>query len=373
MPGMSRKAAPAYAVAALSVELTAGATDNGAPPKAFRLLPYGRFKAADGSGRPAGIPEGWLLDRDSAVAIAAAFNGRSDARVIDYEHQTLNAEKNGKPAPAAGWIGALEARDDGLYAVDVEWTAAAAEMIAAKEYRFISPVFPYDRKTGQVLAVAHAALTNFAGIDGLTDLAALAAKFSEVQPQETSMNEELLEQLRWLLNMPVGTQAEEIVAQLQKLIDQLKAGPVQAAASFDLAAYLSSQGAELAALKAETGKAPDPARFVPMAQHAEVQNTLAALTAKVETAERDGLMTAALGDGRILPAQEAYWRAQPIVALKSWLDVAQPVAALAGMQNGGHAPAAGNGTQLTDAQLAVCRQMGVTPEDYAKTLAAEAV
>jgi phage I-like protein len=333
-------------IAALSVDLAV----TGAAPTEFRLLPYGRFQANDGSGRPADVPGGcWLLDRAGAEAIAATFGTRADAMVIDYEHQTLNAPVNGKPAPAAGWIGGLEARDDGLYAVDVEWTAAAAEMVGARQYRYVSPVFLYSKATGQVLGVVHAALVNYAGLDGLTDLAALAAlaaQFSAVQPeQENSMNE-LLKKLLAALGLQESATEEAALSAMAALKAQSsRVGPLDA---------------ELAALR---GAAPDPAKYVPMTQHAQVQNELAALTAKVEAAERDGLMNGALGDGRILPAQEAYWRAQPVAALKAYLEVAQPIGALKGLQTGGQG---GAGTsQPAGADLAVMKAMGLTPEQFA--------
>lgn len=343
---MSHRTHSSAAVAALTVELTT----EGAAPAEFRLLPYGRFRAADGSGRPVEVPDGWLLDQETAIAVASAFNERRDARVIDYEHQTLNAAQNGRPAPAAGWIGSLEARDDGLYAVGVSWTAAAAEMIGRREYRYISPVFPYDRATGRVLAVVHAALTNYAGLDGLTDLAALAAlaaQFSAVQPhQENSMNE-LLKKLLAALGLQESASEEAALSALAAL----KAQSVRA----------GTLDAELAVLR---GATPDPAKFVPMAQHAQVQNELAALTAKVDATERDGLMTGALGDGRILPAQEAYWRAQPLAALRAYLDVAQPIAALSGMQSGGKG-GDGKSQHTTDADLAVMKAMGLTADQFA--------
>ena len=158
------------AVAALAVSLP-----DGAALRTFRLLPAGRFHAADGSGRPAEVADGWRLDAADAAHLVAQSAGLASKRVIDYEHQTLLSADNGKPAPAAGFFQKLEARGDGLYAVDVEWTAQAAAMIQAGEYRYISPVFAYDKRTGQVLAIAHAALTNNPGLDGLTDLARLSA------------------------------------------------------------------------------------------------------------------------------------------------------------------------------------------------------
>ena len=46
----------------------------------------------------------------------------------------------------AGWT----ALPVGLWLTGVEWTAAAAQAIVDKEYRFASPVFSYDFQTGRV-------------------------------------------------------------------------------------------------------------------------------------------------------------------------------------------------------------------------------
>lgn len=341
-----------FAIAALSVDLTAGGVT---PPKAFRLLPYGRFKAADGSGRPVGVPDGWLLEREGAAAVAAAFNARGDARVIDYEHQTLHAEVNGRPAPAAGWIGKLEARDDGLYAVDVEWTAEAAAMIAAKQYRYISPVFNYDKRTGRVLAVAHAALTNFAGIDGLTDLAALAAKLFPDQPTQEETMKELLKALGLA---ETATEAEALAA---------------------LNAVKSAHQGEVAALK---GAAPDPAKYVEVGVLTGVRNELAtattelaALKAEKAQAEVDKVIADGLAAGKLTPATEPHARklAGDLAALKGFID-AQPVVVAPGGQTGGRPPAGGGGGdgKLNDTELAVCRQLGITAEEFLKSKAGEA-
>lgn len=352
--GMPKPAAT-FAIAALSVDLTAG---GDVAPKAFRLLPYGRFKAADGSGRPDGIPEGWLLDREAAVVIAAAFNGRSDARVIDYEHQTLHAETNGKPAPAAGWIGRLEARDDGLYAVDVEWTAAAAEMITAKppQYRYISPVFPYDKRTGRVLAIAHAALTNFAGLDGLTDLAAmsaLAAKFSHhvVQPEEEMPMKALLA----ALGLPeAATEAEALAA---------------------LNALKTAHTGDLAALRAKSTEAPDPAKFVEVAtltavrgELAAANTALAALKAEKHEAEVGKVVTAALAAGKLTPAMEGWAKSlgkADLAALNAFVEKAPVVVTPGETQTGGKGGGEGKSHQLSDVDTAVMKAMGLTAEQFA--------
>lgn len=121
---------------------------------------------ADGSGR-ATLPDGtigdFLMDAKAARAVIDDFEALGDERdvVIDYEHQTLGGEyaaPNGK-APAAGWITDWKyVPGKGLYAV-VEWTESAKVAMAAREYRYHSPVFSVD-SDGRVAWVHSVALTN---------------------------------------------------------------------------------------------------------------------------------------------------------------------------------------------------------------------
>ena len=57
----------------------------------------------------------------------------------------VHEEAEGEVVPAAGWITAMEMRDGVIWA-KVDWTGRAAVMIAAREYRFISPEFLVDKQ-----------------------------------------------------------------------------------------------------------------------------------------------------------------------------------------------------------------------------------
>lgn len=142
----------------------------------IRILPSGVFRSNDG--RPAGLP-GWKIDAALAAQIIAETASRDDL-VIDFEHQTQLARQNGQPAPAAGWFKRLVWREGkGLFAVDVKWTDKAKAMLAAGEYRYISPVFSFSAVTGQVERLFGAGLTNNPGLTGLTDLAQVAINSSQ--------------------------------------------------------------------------------------------------------------------------------------------------------------------------------------------------
>jgi len=329
---MSGKSKVQYAVAACSIELQADGN-------VIQLLPSSEhFTSIDG--RPTECAA-WFCDAAVGARLAAAAAARSNDFVIDYDHQTLRAEHNGQPAPAAGWFHALEYRaGNGMVSTDVRWTDRAAQMIASKEYRYISPVFAYDKKTGEVLAILHAGLTNNPGLDGMAEIAALAAT---IIPNDGEYDmDELLERLRWFFNLPITATADDIKAQLDKLREILKpAQTAEAANGVDLIAFVSDSTTRIAALTADLG---DVSKYVPVAQVAALQSELATLKAAGASAELDRVVTEALNAGKLLPALEPWARElgkKDLAALKQYVDAAVPIAALGGSQTGGREPGAG--------------------------------
>jgi phage I-like protein len=118
----------------------------------------------------------------------------------------------------------------------------------------------------------------------------------------------------------------------------------------------------------------DPSQHIPLVEHKKVADQLAALSAQAEASQHATLMTAALADARILPANADYWKAQPLAALQAFLKDAKPLsAALGAMQTGGQPPAGGANTAVLSAEdKAVCEQLGIKPEDYLKQKAVAA-
>ena len=188
-------------IAVCSVEL------NPAHPSRVQLLPHGKFRGTDG--QPAHADH-FYLDTAVASRLIDTVRQRKNKMVIDYEHQTLKTADNGHPAPAAGWFKDLEyVEGEGLFATDVEWTAAASTMIANREYKYISLVFPYDRN-GVPTNVYNAGLTNFPAIDGMQELQVMAARFySHASTQELAvMNSKLGDLLKRLRDEKGVTNAQ---------------------------------------------------------------------------------------------------------------------------------------------------------------------
>lgn len=312
----------------------------------IQILPAGAFRALDG--RPTEV-DAWLLDAAGAATLIAAAAARSTPYVLDYEHQSLAAAQGGIKAPAAAWFKTLEwVEGDGLYATDVQWTDAARALIEADEYRYLSPVFAWDRATGRVTALLNAALTNVPGLDGLSGVAELIAARLAIDPGAAPLiltgapMDELLDRIRYFLNLPITATAAEVTAVLVKLIDQL-AGDGMANAA-EVAARIAAGASETAALRSELASAraaADPAQFVPFAVHAALTRQVAELQAEIEQRDRADLIEVALSDGRILPATQAFWQTRPLAALTAYLEHAQPIAALNGQQSA-HSRPAGN-------------------------------
>jgi len=141
--------------------------EDGVAPEWIELLPLGTFMAVDGRGP-------FRADGEEIIA-ATSENGLDRGLPIDYDHATYLRDDS----RAAGWIHALKIAGGKLLA-RVEWTQKGAAAIAAKEYRFVSPVFeidpddpqaPREKQAGRILYVRGAGLVN----DPALNMPALAA------------------------------------------------------------------------------------------------------------------------------------------------------------------------------------------------------
>ena len=289
----------------VALDITAGAV-----PDWIELLPPGPIiKGRDG--------RRWLLPDPQPVIDAFAQLGRP--LVVDWEHATETRAPQGLDAPASGWIDQIEIRSGGPIWGRVAWTPRAIDQIAAKEYRYISPVIQYQRDTLEIVAITSAALTNTPNLT-----------LTALNQQGTPMNDDLLERLRYLLNLPTLATVEEILAEMDKLRDQVAAAPT------DTAGNRPSLSALLATALNRTEVQPLE-KFVPRADY---DATLIRATnaeqklAAIETAQRDaeiaGLVESALQAGKITPATKDYYLAMcrstgGVEAFKAFVEKATPV------------------------------------------------
>ena len=123
---------------------------DGQAPDWIELLPAGpEILGADG--------RAWTLPDPAAVV--AAFAPRHAALVVDWEHASEHRAPHGLDAPAAGWIDELQVRAGAVWG-RVTWTEKAAAQIAAREYRYLSPVFSYQKADQRIVQLLSVGLTN---------------------------------------------------------------------------------------------------------------------------------------------------------------------------------------------------------------------
>lgn len=297
-----------------------------------QLLPAGDFSARDG--RPFDVPGGkWKMNGQIAAALIAKAKGLGQDTLIDYDHQTLNAAKTGKPAPAAGWFNGdeIEWREgEGLF-VKPRWTTPAAALVANHEYRFMSAVFPYD-ENGIPLELRMAAITNDPGVVGMQALAALSAELSNNpnSNQENKPMNELLAKLLAKLGITVSGDGQVSADQAKQAMDALD--ELQSKCQ-----KMPEMEQSVASLTAQLGeKQIDLAMYVPVETYNAMVTQVAALSAQVEVTDAATLLKEAKDQGKVLAAEETYLtqfaKQKGVAALKSLLDSRAPIAALTARQ-----------------------------------------
>jgi phage I-like protein len=155
--------------------------DGQAAPDEFRVFPKGTFEA-DGAT--------YVFDDRAARDVLAEFKKHGTEKFIDYRHQSLDPYAPPEGGKAAAWF-SLEVRDGELWATKVRWVKPALAALEAKEWRYISPAFRFDPKTGRVLKLVNVGLTNLPAIGNQTPLVAAQA---QLQREVTKMTVERLAQ-----------------------------------------------------------------------------------------------------------------------------------------------------------------------------------
>ncbi|WP_336296803.1 phage protease [Aeromonas hydrophila] len=355
----------------------------------YQLLPVGPFKARDG--RPFDVASGhWQLDGQIAAALIARAKALGQDILIDYDHQTLKTDQNGQPAPAAGWYNSDEIawrEGQGLF-IKPRWTERAAALVAAKEYRFLSAVFPYDAQ-GRPLELRMTAITNDPGVVGMQALAALSAlpasslmstqpgqlaAPSHVAQQEKSMNEHLIALLGKLGIQP-GADGQFTAEQGTAALAALDTLQASAASAPELEAALTAERTSLAALKATVatgqGGQIDLAKYVPVETYNALVTEVATLSAKVETTDAATLLKEARTQGKVVAAEEEYLTAyaaqKGVAALKALLEPRPAIAALAASQTTQVTVPEKKGEAVLSADdKYAADQLGISYEEFAK-------
>ena len=174
-------------------------------PGRILVIPWGEVESKAGN---------FVVDAEACKAIVDVFTAHGVDLPIDFEHATLGgdyATPDGT-APAMGWIKSLAIEANvGVFA-NVEWTERGAAFVAAKEYRYLSPVTIVRKSDKRVVALHSVALTNTPAIVGMVPIV----------NKDLHMDADRILEWRYRLNLPETATPEEIVMELQKLVDQFR-------------------------------------------------------------------------------------------------------------------------------------------------------
>lgn len=250
-------------------------------PGWVELIPAGRVQGRDG--------RGWE-NSDPAAIIARFLNSGVDLPV-DLEHATERKAPKGEPAPAVGWIKALEDRGGSVWG-RVEWNSIGQDLVGTKQYRYLSPVILYSKERGEIVGLTSVGLVNRPNLN----LQALNQEQGESSPMTGPDPKEIQMDIKKIL-AAMGLAENATEAEALNTIQKLKA---------DLASAANSMAA-----------ASDLAKFVPRGDYDAALVRATNAEGVLETQKKTALETAinseidlALKAGKIIPATVDYHKAQ---------------------------------------------------------------
>lgn len=353
---------------AVNVELAGGKV-----PEWVELIPAGpRVQGRDG--------RAWLFDQEGMASVLSSFQSAAIPKPIDWEHATEVRAAKGEDAPAAGWISKLEDRGGALVGF-VEWTPKAKEQLGNREYRFLSPVFHYEKESRRIREFVSAGLTNTPNLHltalnrqvpnledyqmdpkalckllGLQETATeqeITGAVTRLQSDlTTAKNRQLPDELLTLLNLPQSTLAASVVSKVEEQLTLAKAA--NKVNGLDQSQLAPKADLELAMNRATAA-----------------EKKLAEIETKTRETEIETAVNKAMADGKIAPASKDFYLAScrkegGLDDFSKFIETApqlikNPVLPASPDKTG----TAGN---LDDSQLAICKNLGLDPAEFAKSL-----
>jgi phage I-like protein len=223
------KALNSAAMALTAVGVNSQALDvSGQAPEWIPLVPAGQVVGRDG--------REWVNDNPQLVLDAVAAGAA--ALPLDLEHATEKKAPQGDRAGRRLDQGA--AGPDGQVWGRVEWTETGRNAVESRSYRYVSPVFIYERASKRVVALTSAALTNRPNLF-----------LQALNGQEERMT---LEELLAALGLPKGATFEAGLAHIGKLKGDLVTAP-NAAASPSLDKFVPRADFDAALARATNAEA----------------------------------------------------------------------------------------------------------------------
>ena len=350
--------------------------DGDVPPSEFRIFRAGLNENANGA--PI------LFDETAAASVLAHQTKRGLESMIDLEHLSLDDTAPNYTPDARGWC-RFEVRRDGaggpeLWAVDVKWTPDGARRLAERTQRYISPVFFYD-SDNRPTRLLNVALCAMPALDNLEPL--VAAKENIMAEGSDKMGA-----VAAALGISVdpATDPAGFVAALTEalsgMLSELSGSPDAPAPDAPAEVAPPEEMAAAKAIMRLVGAKDATDAIVTVGEwrrlaveHKAAAQKLAEDAKAIESTKRRSMTARLVAAGAETPAtawaDDAKTEPAEHLALMS-LDTLEK--RCASFEARGPAksltPAAGAPSALSARELAMCKQLGVEPVDYAAQKAA---
>lgn len=99
----------------------------------------------------------WI--NDNPELIIQNFKANKKAIPLDFENATELKGSKGEEAPAVGWVEELKVVDGAIHG-RVNWNEHGQNAIESRSYRYLSPVFQFDKSTRSIKSITSIGLTN---------------------------------------------------------------------------------------------------------------------------------------------------------------------------------------------------------------------
>lgn len=299
-------------------------------------------------------------------AIVDAYNADPIEIMVDTNHDSV---WTGYDPAAHGWVKEMELREGAIWG-EIEWTDRGVEVLSRKHFRYLSPAF-LERPEGVITAIVSLGLVNQ---PAMTMPAVARAetgsdpKNPKPKPKESLVTDEQLAQARAAYGLADDASVEDVMAAI------LAAAPAKEPTKeeADAAAAAEAEAAAAAETKAgEGGDAPDLTQYVPRADYDVVAAERDALKGEADAAPTEAEVTeavdAAVATARIAPGSRAHYVAmcstrKGFDAFTEFAKTGPKVVATAA-DPALKTPATA-GSQLTAAEITICRSMGISQEKF---------
>jgi phage I-like protein len=322
-------------------------TDTGKAPEWVLLFAAGWGRLADG--------KKFLVDQAGFKLMMEAIRSRGNQIHFDYEHASVQHRGEiAAGAPAAGWIEELAWEDGKGIMARVSWTDKAAAHLAAREYKYFSPVFGIKKSDKRVCYLDSVALTNRPKTDNLTPILA-ALEAGMVENEETIMDRE---KLIAALGLAEDATDDMIVAAIAALGVKLPEGEAKEVMPERVTAALG--------LKPDDTVSVVEASILALKQTASTGATADQLKALEDRlAERDAAdaVAAAMDAGKVTPAQKDWamdYARKDLDGFKVYVAKASVVVPMDKLPGRSFTP---DDSKNKDAVMQVAGMMDVDPDD----------